>query len=175
VCCSVESIVPLVSVLQCLVEIFILIVLQCVAVCCSDLQCVVLVLTKLPLDLYLHHVAVCCSVLQCDAVCCPSVSKISLDLYLDHFTCIDPMNLHIYIFIVLQCDAACCGALQFSAMCCFSIFPNFVLTFVFVTLHGSINGLMFLSPVSPHVQTQILVKMPMTTSAMSLATQTNAL
>ena len=33
-------------------------VLQCVAVCCSVLQCV------------LQRVAVCCSVLQCVAVCC---------------------------------------------------------------------------------------------------------
>ena len=37
--------------------------LQCVAVCCSVLQCVVL-------SSNIHQHSVCCSVLQCVAVCC---------------------------------------------------------------------------------------------------------
>jgi len=50
------------------------IVLQCVAVCCSVLQCAVL--HKRDTEAVMnesHHmycVAVCCSVLQCVAVCC---------------------------------------------------------------------------------------------------------
>jgi len=42
-------------------------VLQCVAVCCSVLQCVVATFHGKETN---ESVAVCCSVLQCVAVCC---------------------------------------------------------------------------------------------------------
>jgi len=55
-------------------------VLQCVAVCCSVLQCVAASsqsdVCEVLIDLMVSHVieakcvAVCCSVLQCVAVCC---------------------------------------------------------------------------------------------------------
>jgi len=51
--------------------------LQCVAVCCSVLQCVALgalgkarVLSGRCVAVVLQCVAVCCSVLQCVVVCC---------------------------------------------------------------------------------------------------------
>ena len=47
---------------------------QCVAVCCSELQCVIVLMyySSVGEDKYsvLQYVAVCCSVLQCAAVCC---------------------------------------------------------------------------------------------------------
>ena len=67
-------------------------VMQCVAVCCSVLQCVVI--ATLLAHLVEHHkkvlqcVAVYCSVLQCIAVCCSERSR------------------------VLQCVAVCCSVLQ---------------------------------------------------------------
>ena len=42
---------------------------QCVAVCCSLLQCVA-ALHTLSLSPGVHDRVVCCSVLQCVAVCC---------------------------------------------------------------------------------------------------------
>jgi len=69
-------------------------VLQCVAVCCSVLQCVATsefietrdacVLAMEYVAGVLQCVAVCCSVLQCVVVCCSA----------------------------LQCGAVCCSALQ---------------------------------------------------------------
>ena len=58
--------------------------LQCVAVRCSVLQCVVRCSRALPRGLSHTHTAMCCSVLQCGAVCCS----------------------------VLQCVAACCSKMQ---------------------------------------------------------------
>jgi len=49
-------------------------VLQCVAVCCSVLQCVIVNLVTSKIDM-LQCVAVCCSVLQCVAVCCSETSS----------------------------------------------------------------------------------------------------
>jgi len=48
-------------------------VLQCVAVCCSVLQCAAVIVmntTCIERALCMEGVAVCCSVLQCVAVCC---------------------------------------------------------------------------------------------------------
>jgi len=76
--------------------------LQCVAVCCSVLQCVAAPLVKALTTVHvfarlpvvccgvLQRVAVCCSVLQCVAVC----------------------------YSVLQCVAVCCSVLQCVAACC---------------------------------------------------------
>jgi len=64
-----------------------IVVLQCVAVCCSvsRLSYIALNVLQLNVDLsVLQFIAVCCSVLQCDAVCCS--------------------------VMVLQCVAACCGS-----------------------------------------------------------------
>jgi len=58
--------------------------LQCVAVCCSVLQCVAvrsthcnmmmrMITIALLLKVFLSPVAVCCSVLQCVAVCCSAL------------------------------------------------------------------------------------------------------
>jgi len=98
--------VRVVNVLQCVAVCYC--VLQCVTVCCSVLQCVVAVgetsaapvpMNKTALCSYgapysvrvvLQCVAVCCSVLQCVAVCCS----------------------------VLQCVAACCiRCVSYSRFC----------------------------------------------------------
>jgi len=74
--------------------------LQCVAVCCSVLQCV----AKYRADFggcVLQCVAVCCSVLQCVAVCC-SVSQ-----------CVAVCHGEIKISIELTLQNACCSVLQF--------------------------------------------------------------
>jgi len=73
-------------------------VLQCVAVCCSVLQCADSVFVSLAFSVSLVHqrVAVCCSVLQCVAVCCS----------------------------VLQCVAVCCSELQCVAVCYFLLTPS---------------------------------------------------
>jgi len=57
-------------------------VMQCVAVCCSVLQCA------------LQCVAVCCNVLQCVAVCCSVLQCVAV--------CCS----------VRQCVAVCCSVLQ---------------------------------------------------------------
>jgi len=44
-------------------------VLQCVAACCSVLQCEFMQIFGFTVSV-LQRVAVCCSVLQCVAVCC---------------------------------------------------------------------------------------------------------
>jgi len=51
-------------------------VLQCVAVCCSVLQCVAQTLRGFSLVWTNKCVAVCCSVLQCVAVCCRSAARL---------------------------------------------------------------------------------------------------
>ena len=56
--------------------------MQCVAVCCSVLQCAQLI--SVCLAVCRQFIAVCCSVLQCVAMCCS----------------------------VLQCVAVCCSVLQ---------------------------------------------------------------
>jgi len=77
--------------------------LQCVAVCCSVLQCVVYVcectcrcLFELSKSNIAEHcsmlqcVAVCCSVLQCVAVCC-SVLCMYVSVHVD--VCLNCLNL----------------------------------------------------------------------------------
>ena len=65
-------------------------VLQCVAVCCSVLQCVAVLL---------QCVAVCYSVLQCVAVRCSVLQCVAV------------------CYSVLQCVAVCCSVLQCVAVC----------------------------------------------------------
>jgi len=95
-------------------------VLQCVAVCCSVLQCVAdtkaihqwCLIWNTVMSTWLC-VAVCHSVLQCVAVCCsvlqirrPCTSDVSYDIPLWAPGC------------VLQCVAVCCSVLQCVAVCC---------------------------------------------------------
>jgi len=78
-------------------------VLQCVAVCCSVLQCVVGDQVKqMTVDIrnivccsVLQCVAVCCSVLQCVAVCCGGSSETNDGRHSQ--------------YSVLQCAAVCCS------------------------------------------------------------------
>jgi len=87
-------------------------VLQCVAVCCSMLQCVAV----------RSVVAECCSVLQCVAVCC-SVLQCPLrqDVAKNDSTCVCCVTA---CCSMLQCvavcsiDAECCSVLQCVAVYC---------------------------------------------------------
>ena len=68
-------------------------VLQCVSVCCSVLQCVILAVeASPPCDRWSGRV--CCSVLQCVAVCRRMLQYVAV--------CCS----------VLQCVAVCCSVLQ---------------------------------------------------------------
>jgi len=58
-------------------------VLQCVAVCCSVLQCLNSQVKEARGPVVLQCVAVCCSVLQCVAVCCSVLQRVALP----KFTC----------------------------------------------------------------------------------------
>ena len=79
--------------------------LQCVAVCCSAMQCdavfhsVLLTVCGNALQM-LQCVAVCYSVLQCVAVCCSVLQCVAV--------CCS----------VLQCVTVCCSVLQCVAVCC---------------------------------------------------------
>jgi len=73
--------------------------LQCVAVCCSVLQCV--------LQCVAVCAAVCCSVLRRVAVCRGHITEGSC-----HSPCI------LVLQYVLQCVAMCCSVLQCVAVCC---------------------------------------------------------
>jgi len=83
---------------------------QCVAVCCSVMQCVAVplfwVLCHFTRGSMLQCVAVCCSVLQC--LCCVycATSHGVLDCF--HSECCS----------VLQCVAVCCSVLPCVAVCC---------------------------------------------------------
>jgi len=77
-------------------------VLQCFAVCCSEV-----IQTPYTTGLFcsvLQCVAVCCSVLQCAVVCCCEMIQTP---YTPGLFC-----------SVLQCVAVCCSVLQCVAVCC---------------------------------------------------------
>jgi len=79
---------------------FFSVLLQCVAVCCSELQ----------------FVAVWCKVLQCVAVCCSVFSHTNFRI-----CCSAILLLYCGVevcFSRLQCVAACCSVLQRVAVCC---------------------------------------------------------
>jgi len=76
--------------------------LQCVAVCCSVLQCVA--------ACHVYPYEVCCSVLQCVAVCC-SVSYIS-----EYMTTYAIVGLN--LFDMKHSSSACCNTLQHAATHC---------------------------------------------------------
>ena len=82
--------------------------LQCVAVCCSVLQCVALFFywfCSFFCQVRLQRVAVCCSVLQCVAVSGVVVLLVLFLLLSGESS-------------VLQRVAACCSVLQHGAVCC---------------------------------------------------------
>ena len=80
--------------------------LQGVAVCCRELQCVAVSCSVL------QGVAVCCSELQCDM----TSSYIYADVYMgqDSFIC---TTSHVAVRSALQCVAVCCSVLQCVAAC----------------------------------------------------------
>jgi len=80
------------------------IIFQCVAVCCSVLQCVAGVL-----QVCCKCVAVCCSVLQCVAVYCSVLQCIAV--------CFSALQCVALCCNVLQCVTACCSVLQCAAAC----------------------------------------------------------
>jgi len=83
--------------------------LQCVAVCCSVLQCAATSGRDKTLVIRRLYIAeICCSVLQCVAVCCGMLQCVAV--------CCS----------VLQCVAVCCSVLQCVAVCC-SVLPCVVL------------------------------------------------
>ena len=77
-------------------------VLQCAAVCCSALECIVSVM---------QCAATCCGVLQCVVVCCSVLRCVAAP-----FCKNDPQN--------CKCAAVSCSALQFVAMCCSTPFQK---------------------------------------------------
>jgi len=86
-----------------------------VAVCCSVLQCVAVVL---------QCVAVCCSVLQCAAVCCSILQCVDVQ-YVAVRRPGDKMQRELALlqcvavcYSVLQCIAVCCCVLPCAAVCC---------------------------------------------------------
>ena len=85
-------------------------VLQCVAVCCSVLQCVVVPVGG---NSHVAWVAVFCSVLQCVAVCCRVLQCVVVPVGGNsHVACVA------VCCRVLQCVTVCCRVLQSVAVCC---------------------------------------------------------
>jgi len=98
--------------------------LQCVAMCCTVLQCAL----RTPDESIVCHndelllqytvlccsesqcVAMCCSVLQCVAVCCTVLHCVAL--------CCSVLQCIAVCCSVLQCVAVCCSELQCVAVCC---------------------------------------------------------
>ena len=87
--------------------------MQCVAVCCSVLQCVAVKKSIKRLFCW-AAVAVSCSVLPCVAVCC---SVLQRDPQLRSTSMATSVALH-REGRVLQCVAVCCSVLQCVAVCC---------------------------------------------------------
>jgi hypothetical protein len=110
------------------------IVLQCVAMCCSVLQCAAAHICHVThwcdvqhlfQDLILQCVAVRCSVLQCVAMCCSVLQCVAV-------CCRVLQHIHVMWIVqvtwstfsktlhssVLQCVAVCCSVLQCVVMCC---------------------------------------------------------
>jgi len=86
-------------------------VLQCVAVCCMCVACVLHVCCGV-----LHCVAVRCSVLQCGAIGLRNKEEVvcsCMCTYLVAVYCSECVAVS-----VLQCDAVCCSVLQCVAVCC---------------------------------------------------------
>jgi len=100
-------------------------VLQCVAVCCSVVQCLPVELDmcvqatfpqcfpKFPRTLpeyVLMCVDVCCNLLQCVTVCCSVLRCVTV--------CSSVLQCVAVCLSVLRCVAVCCSVLQCVAVCC---------------------------------------------------------
>ena len=96
--------------------------LQCVAVCCSVLQCVAVILRNVKYIsqfFSMKHILVCCSVLQCVAVCCSVLQCVAVILRnVNYFSQFFSMKHILMCCSVLQCVAVCCSVLQCVAVCC---------------------------------------------------------
>jgi len=84
--------------------------LQCVAVCCSVLQCVAVV-------------SVLCSVLPCAAVCCSDYRVwLCVAVHSRVLPCVavygSVLRYVAVCCIVIHCVAVCCSVMQFIALCC---------------------------------------------------------
>jgi len=108
---------------------------QCVAVycnvCCSVLQCVGLIHVHRKRIVHTSHllqcVAVCCGVLQCVTVCCSVFQCVSvrcsvLQCVLQSvLQCVGLIHVHrkrvVHTSHLLQCVAVCCGVLRCVAVC----------------------------------------------------------
>ena len=112
--------------------------LQCIAVCCIVLQCVLLVRSKwsserISENFYIQYclcahnsvlqcVAVCCSVLQCVAVCCIVLQCVAVCCFVFYWYVVNGVAnglLRISGYdIVYKHTTVCCSVLQCVAVCC---------------------------------------------------------
>jgi len=104
-------------------------VLQCVAVCCSVLQCVAAlwaagVLWHDPACCsVLQRVAVCCSVWQRIAVCCKVFTSLCSAWAVSQSSVLQCVAVRRSVLQMLQCVAVCCSVLQLSGqrVCCVTV------------------------------------------------------
>jgi len=90
-------------------------VLQRVAVCCSELQCITVQKNAPTSDTQKN--ATCCSVLQCVAVCCSASCTAAVRWYV-----LQRSKTHLHVILrqiqrVAVCNPACCSVLQRVAVC----------------------------------------------------------
>jgi len=100
--------------------------MQCVAVCCSVLQCVAVrwsfgtVTTVTSIFLWacsvLQCVAVCCRLLQCVAVCCSELHCVAVCWSVGTANTMN--TIFLWVCNMLQGVAAYCNVLQRIALCC---------------------------------------------------------
>ena len=90
------------SVLQCFPLSLCCSVLQCVALCCSVLQCVAVRYSAL------ECVGVCCSVLHCVAVCCSVLSYVAVFPIMFVLQCAAV----VFIIFLLQCKSSWSNSIQ---------------------------------------------------------------
>jgi len=117
-------------------------VLQCVAVCCSVLQCIETCYTVSRMTLTycmsgcatstrtLQCGVVCCSVLQCVAVCYSVLQCVAVCCRAKYLPRVRVCYFHLHVAVwcsMLQCVAVCCSVLQCVAVCC-SVLQGKVLT-----------------------------------------------
>ena len=91
-------------------------VLQCVAVCCSVLQCVAVCLVNESCHAYKRVMWL--SVLQCVAVCCSvSCEWLLSRIPTSHVTYVADFCMSLVTYFKEWCDSVCCSVLQCVAVC----------------------------------------------------------
>ena len=98
--------------------------LPCVAVCCSELQCVavkgrqiLLVCVLQCLVVCEQCVAVCCSVLQCAAVRCSERKHIYIYVYIYVYTCVySYIYTHMYVYVCIGTYLVCIFATHYDSL-----------------------------------------------------------